>query len=405
MASIIRVYIFEGYRDTVIESQVFNWASALNDIGLKTIGLSLTNRKGFNPANKSRLEHIAEKYKTDVFSDKYDNYPVLRELQLILIISKVYKNLHNNNVKVVFQTRMPGLIRIAAVCRFLLGAKFIFDVRSSPLTEFEYSSKDNLDSVRRKLVLKRIERQIVYNSDAVFCVSRALKEYLLNNYKSNSLNPDKITVIPGAADQRLFFFSEALRTGMRQKLSCGNKVVFTYSGRLDKSWQVPDKIFDLFEILYKNIENAFFIILTPDLEIAMKYCSEKGIQEDAFFATYVELDGINPYLNAADYAVVLRENLPINHHASPTKIAEYLLTGLAIIISSNIGDFSSFIRNNHLGFVTDIENPDYCNDVVNYVQQIGTKDIEKRKEHSNLASDHYAKDKYLEIILQKCREI
>ncbi len=408
MGNVNRIYIFDGYRDTVIESQVFNWASALNSIGLKTTGLSLSKGKKDDAINRTKLEHLSQKYNIDVYSYQFDNKPLIRELQIIIILLRTYFRLKKKQEKIVFQTRMMGLIYIAPVCRILLGVKFIFDMRGSLVTEYLYSKSDLSQGDSKVMVLKRLERQIVYGSDAVFCVSDVLREYLINNYGSKSLKSSKLTVIPGAADQSYFYFSEILRNETRKQLSCNDKVVYLYSGRLDKHWQIPDKIFELFSYIYKHSVNAFFVILTPDTLIADKYCQACEIDKGSYITTYVELDGISPYLNAADYAVVLRENLPINHQASPTKISEYLLTGLSVIISKNVGDFSGFIEKNQLGFVVDIDKPDYCEWVTNQLNEnmeIKVDAENTRIARANLSAQYYAKSKYLELIKQICTDI
>jgi hypothetical protein len=408
MADIIRVYIFEGYRDTVIESQVFNWASELEKIGLKTVGLSLTNRRYYKKKNDTKLASVAKKYLLDVHSHRYDNYLFLREMQMILIIVKLYRKLSCNQTKVVFQTRMPGLVKVLSICRALLGAKFIMDMRSSALTEFYYICPGSSANSRKSRMLRNIEKQVVLNSNAVFCVSNVLKSYLLATYAPQGYDSAKITVVPCAADQHYFYFDENLRKVTRLKLNCENKIIFTYSGRLDKKWQVPEKVFELFNYINQNIANAFFIILTPDLDIVRKSCKDKGINEASYFAVYEELDGINQYLNATDYAVVLRENLPINHHASPTKISEYLLSGLSVIISPNIGDLSSFIEKNELGYVIDVESPNCKAPFLAYLNKDSGSipdDTLKRSKRALLASKYYSKDIYLEIIKQKCIEI
>lgn len=407
MKELIRVYIFDGYRETVIESQVFNWAAALREIGLKTIGLSLTERKANQERKQAMLQHLSEKYQTEIYSGQYDNYPILREFQIAVSLYKLYKKLNDKERKIVFQTRMLGLIRIVPLWHLLTKAKFIFDIRASALTEYLYSNANAKHSDFRIKNLERIERQVVYRSDAVFCVSQKLKDYLLTNYGSGLSNQDKITVIPGAADQALFYYSDELRTIMRGKIGCENKTVFIYSGRLNKKWQVPDKVFGLFGFLAKRIPEVYFIILSPDVDIARHYFALNGIPETSYLVTYEELDGINQYLNAADYAIMLRENLPINHHASPTKVAEYLLTGLSVIISKNVGDFSEFIDEHGLGCIVDSDNSDFYEFVYKYIEQrkLDNNYLSRRKEQAEFSARFYSKNSYLELMKQKCEEL
>ena len=55
----------------------------------------------------------------------------------------------------------------------------------------------------------------------------------------------------------------------------------------------------------------------------------------------------------ADYGYVFREQSVTNQVASPVKVAEYLSCGLKVLISENLGDYSSMIKENDLGRIID----------------------------------------------------
>ncbi len=53
---------------------------------------------------------------------------------------------------------------------------------------------------------------------------------------------------------------------------------------------------------------------------------------------------VNSYLNAADAGFLLREKNLLNEGASPTKFAEYCLTGLAVIMENTVKDAFDMAR-------------------------------------------------------------
>ena len=53
---------------------------------------------------------------------------------------------------------------------------------------------------------------------------------------------------------------------------------------------------------------------------------------------------VNSYLNAADAGFLLREQSPLNEVASPTKFAEYCLTGLPVIMQNTVKDAFEMAR-------------------------------------------------------------
>lgn len=76
-----------------------------------------------------------------------------------------------------------------------------------------------------------------------------------------------------------------------------------------------------------------------------------SVLKESAIITSVSNYEVVKYLCASDIAVLLRENVPMNNVAAPTKFAEYILTGLPVIISQNVGDFSNFVIENDLGLV------------------------------------------------------
>ena len=80
------------------------------------------------------------------------------------------------------------------------------------------------------------------------------------------------------------------------------------------------------------------IFLTNDQKIAKKYLS--GIKNVLCFS--VKQNEVNDYLNAADYAMMIRKKDLTNKTASPTKFSEYCLAGLNVITNSSVIDFYRF---------------------------------------------------------------
>ena len=70
--------------------------------------------------------------------------------------------------------------------------------------------------------------------------------------------------------------------------------------------------------------------------------------------------------------------------ASPTKFAEYLYAGLKVLVSKNLGDFSSFVREHDCGYVVDENNVD--NDLLKKV------DADARKRCFDLANLFFKKE-------------
>ena len=66
---------------------------------------------------------------------------------------------------------------------------------------------------------------------------------------------------------------------------------------------------------------------------------------------YVPLESIRYNLLSCDYGFLVRDETITNSVASPVKFGEYMICGLKILISKNLGDYSEFINTNNLGYV------------------------------------------------------
>ena len=63
------------------------------------------------------------------------------------------------------------------------------------------------------------------------------------------------------------------------------------------------------------------------------------------------------HLRAADLGILLRAPDPLNEVACPTKFAEFMMSGLPVLISAGIGDCSRFVAEQNAGAVLDAPDP------------------------------------------------
>ena len=105
-----------------------------------------------------------------------------------------------------------------------------------------------------------------------------------------------------------------------------------------------------------------------------------------FFSEEKELQfGLSAILAACDYGILIRENTVTNQVASPTKFAEYLASGLPVIISPNLGDYSAFVETHHCGIKFNGEMP-----------VIGKPDSATKTSMKQLALQNFTKESYKE---------
>lgn len=271
----------------------------------------------------------------------------------------------------------------------------VYDSRGASADEHRHAS-GGTGPAAEALYARMLQRQndMIDLSDRTFCVSRKLKEYHLE--KNPRLAEGKLLVVPGCADERLFRFDPAERERMRRELGLGDRRVLLYSGALDKAWQMPEQVLRLAGQLFRDLERFFFMCLTPHAELAERMAEAEAIPAARRWIGYVPYDRLPGFLAAADMGLLLREDIPLNRVASPTKFAEYVMAGLPVLISGQVGDFSGFIRESGAGIVADDRFDGLAARVAGYLD----RPPRTRTEIAALGRNHFAKQKYLRALEQ-----
>jgi hypothetical protein len=223
---------------------------------------------------------------------------------------------------------------VAAAAKAMRKAVLVWDCRGDSAAEAVERLKRVrwLPAVARTLKRRRAERERVLAARA--CDRAIFVSEPLARLCTPLLSGKPAVVIPCAASEDLFFYDPALRARMRQELGYReDDCVYVYSGSL-VSYQCFDEMAALFASWRAADPQARLLVLTPDAEAARRRLTH--LDPDALRITSARFDAVNGYLNAADAAFLLRRPSLINRVASPTKFAEYCLTGLPVIMTDAV---------------------------------------------------------------------
>lgn len=391
MKSIIRFYFMGEYKPTVIDSQVFSWLEYMPKGDIETIVISVLRKKQ-DGLQEVRIKNIEEQFEVQYREFRPIDFPGFRDIHTIIFVLYLYfsRVFHS---RIVFQSRFLILWLTTFLFSWLPRCKFVYEARGSAITETSYSIGEDKTLLRRLKIITFREKIGVAHSHLVICVSDIMRNYFIDIF--NITDVHRLIVIPGVSDSRVFYFSEDIRKEIRTKLNfLDNEMVFLYSGRLDKPWQQPATLFKLFSDLCKQKENTKFLILTPDIDIAEDYFVKEGIASTRYHIVHSPYKELNNYLNAADVGILLREDLPINNQASPTKFAEYVSSGLGVLISKNVGDFSGFVQTHEIGTV--IDNDLY--DAKEIIKDLSSIKL-NRQEIAELGVKHLSKEAFSDLMI------
>ena len=401
------LYISDQLYQTVKDSQVINWLEVL---GRKQVVFDLfitTPVSYLLKSNKLRKEKVA--YARTKVPGKIHQVLVLRGndktgisgfmLASYLFCRAIIPYLGGKDI--IVQTRSVNNYKALRILRmFIPGTKVVFDLRGAPAEEYinsmDYKTIDDVKDPAIRAVYEGIlesQLKIIGISYRTLCVSCKLKEYIIE--KAKNQYAEKLLVVPGAADDASFFPDETKRNAIRKSLNIEDKFVLIYTGKLDCHWHMKEFIFELTGKLMQRFPDLYFICITPDVDMGKKLMEEYKVDASRVLVKFSRHDEINDYLNASDAGLMIRDDIPTNNVASPTKLPEYLLAGLPVIISKGVGDYSEYVVKHGFGIMAP-NDPEVIGDMME--SQFLGKTFD-RKAIAEIARKDYSKQASLDTLI------
>ena len=210
--------------------------------------------------------------------------------------------------------------------------KVLWDCRGDSTAELYHNPRERFILLRRMILEKRF-----YDAGKIATKIIFVSMYLRDKFKRLNKNfPKKnIFLIPSLASSELFFYNKNIRQRMRKLLKIKNNTrVFIYVGGMQNYQKFPQTL-NFFNDLKKYDKNIILLVLTNNTNEAMNYIKDN----DSIILKNVKFEDVNNYLNASDFGLLIREDNHANNAGSPTKFAEYAMTGLQIISSPSVSDY------------------------------------------------------------------
>ncbi len=353
------------------------------------------NRGAFGP---NRLEAVRDSIRGDVHQVPVWNlFPGLSAPALARTLDLPVRG----DRRVVVHTRQIVMAVLAlALKRRWPALRVISELEGDDLAEVQYKrSKTERPTPWLRLLwtlehryYKREERRILLESDAVICVSQKLREVMLRRHSLTPHQAEKVHVIPTLASRKEFHFDPDRRERARRALGLQDRFVVVYSGNLRGRWQVPEKLAEAFIAIRQVRPTAFFLVLTQEADRGHiePLLSRAALSPGDYRVLSSPHGEVVDHLCAADVGLLLRERHPMNEVAAPGKFAEYVLSGLPIVMTEGIGDFSAPMRESEFACVLpDLADTQDCRD---RIQRFCARDCEpaRRAAFSEWAAERFA---------------
>lgn len=200
----------------------------------------------------------------------------------------------------------------------------IIDFHGAYPDEVRYSTGNE----RYATSLEQLEDDALHSCNEIIVQSSAMEHYLSSVHKFNK----KCVVYTCGVDTEFFDYRK-VDIQQRKKIGYNKEdIIFTYVGGTHK-WQLLEQVIDIFYFISVKLPNAkLLLILQGDIKPIEEKIHQKKLNTVQILRN-IPFEEINQYLSLSDFGWLLRENTILNQVASPTKLGEYLSSGLTIISS------------------------------------------------------------------------
>ncbi len=260
-----------------------------------------------------------------------------------IIVSSFY--VLRSNIEIIHcRSEVASVIGIAV--KFFFGKKIIYDRRGFMAEDYvEGGMWNKRESALYKLLIF-VDNKLLLYSDKVVVLTHRMKDWLIIN---RPWSRDKITVIPSCVD--LSRFNLCKKAELKIKLGLDGKFLFVYSGSLG-TWYLLDRMIDFFITAKTFIPNAHFLILTmSDHQIVKGIIRIKNVSAEDFTIKKVSFNEVPDYLGCADSSLCFIKPVISKVASSPTKLAEFLASGIPVVINSGIGDSDEILQKEKVGVI------------------------------------------------------
>lgn len=235
---------------------------------------------------------------------------------------------------------VPGLI--GWWLNRLFGVPYVFDPRSLYIHEHV-----GIGSIREGSLIQRywfsVERRLVRRAVRTVCVSKGMVSY----YEGLEVRQNGLFVIIPCFATAPDLIPENERTIVREQLGYGSEdLVIAYYGSLNSGWNNIKIYCDFFHAA--GAVGVKVLIISQD--------APEIKNSDLAKLPFVRIMGgpdVSPndaatILAAADYGVVLMDEVPDWETRLSVKFAEYVCSGLPVIVGKFVGEAARLVRENDL---------------------------------------------------------
>lgn len=279
---------------------------------------------------------VCTKDAPDDFKDFFIPYPNLSIFERL----KYLKNIIKEKKIDVALTTCENVIKLLIILKLLTGVKIAIDIHGLDMEEKYFSGGTKVRWFKKNLYNLLINFYLSFY-DAIFVVAQKLKNWYS---RANS----NIYVVHGGVNLNEFL--------PRMPKSPSEILTIGYMGN-SRYYQGLQFLLDA----VKNIKtkNSFKfrlnLVISGDQKELIQKLKNYGLYDDADLAFDVKHDNVAKIINKSDVLVIPRPSIKVTEYAYPSKLTEYLATGIPLIIT-NVGPVDEILQDGINSIILDKTN-------------------------------------------------
>ncbi|MFA6980576.1 MAG: glycosyltransferase [Ignavibacteriaceae bacterium] len=242
--------------------------------------------------------------------------------------------------------------------------------------------------------LEKTDTEIIKYADWNIYSSRSMYRYYIDKYGIEHLNYSIIPCVVNAEYMKCSNLTKRMKK--KEELEINDKIIFCYSGTV-AAYQMIEETLQLFKQINNIIHNSYLLILTPDDNLMEESCKKKSLSKTTYKIINVRPVQLTEYLQIADFGFLIRDKILVNKVSSPVKFGDYLMNGVPIIATNEIGDISNTIKEEKLGFI--LKELSVNSDLLEFIMSVTTNRAKYTLNCQNYIKEVYNWRKFSEVIV------
>jgi len=240
---------------------------------------------------------------------------------------------------------------IVAPVAWVTGTRWLFDLRGLVAEEYVDGGLWPRGGIVHRVV-RGVERWLLHQARAVVVLTERAAEILRQNPVWRLREGVVPCVIPCCVDVDRFAQATASPEEARRLEASTGRPVLVYVGSLG-TWYLFEEMVEFFQHVVAKHPEAQFLVVAPAIYHAQAY---QAIRRFPGLSSQVGVratspEGVPHYLAAAHVGLSFIKPTFSKQFSSPTKIGEYLASGIPVVVNRGVGDLDRFVRQHQVGVV------------------------------------------------------